>query len=476
MPTITTALLLFLVNMMILPSSLALLRSSPFWNHKSKYSAGFYLSPTAASNPVCDDKCDSKSTNSYNNEYHKIEKGEIYVREHFLSPAEVRLLREDIAQLQQQITNTKTEQTTTNNRGFQPSGLSNRVAGDRNEFGSSDRLTCTITPDLYTGNTTLSSMRLIIEEKLQDLRLELQKTLSKPRLELAEMYYSLSPKGSHLPRHQDERHEETKGDKGWINETRRSISWLIYLNENGWGRSTTTNKGGNQIATPAAGFGGELRAYVRKCSSKQGVKCGSHDGNIQVGWLRIESSSTSSDVGGDSTQEDCEYEPVFLDCWVKMPASKSNEMEEDGLEEDRLDWQAMSALYRIRTETLSRATNDKEDKYHQQQCQQHHRDYISPAFGPGSPSWPSDSNLEPTDFAIALARQLSQEKHRRRFVGVEDVRACQIVDVVPTGGTLVMFDSATVPHEVMEVQKGNRMAIAGWFHEAQQDFPEWYGS
>jgi len=471
MPTMTTTLLLFLVICSVFSSSLALLRSSPLCDHKSQYSTKLSLSLTKSPKSVNDNTCDSKSTtNSQDNGYHKIHKGEIYVRENFLTPDEVELLREDIFQLQQQIKNTKTEQTNTKNLGFQPSGLSNRVAGDRNEFGCSDRLTCTITPDLFEGNATLSSIRFVVEEKLQDLRLELQNSLSKPQLELAEMYYSLSPKGSHLPRHQDERHEETKGDKGWINETRRSISWLIYLNENGWGRSTTTKKGGNQIAEQAAGCGGELRAHVRKCSSEQGVQCGSHDGNIQVGWLRVESSSTSGGVD-DSTKEDCEYEPVFLDCWVKVPASISNEKEEAGFDENLLQWEAMSALYRIRTTNLSQQGNDQEDVYQQQR-----RDYVSSPFGPSSPSWPSDSNLEPTDFAEALAQQLSQENHRRRFVGVEDIRDCPIVDVVPTGGTLVMFDSATVPHEVLEVEKGDRMAIAGWYHEEQQDFPDWYGS
>eukprot|EP00984_Skeletonema_dohrnii_P026662 scaffold16028_cov56-Skeletonema_dohrnii-CCMP3373.AAC.1 len=81
-------------------------------------------------------------------------------------------------------------------------------------------------------------MRLLLEEKLEDLKSNLELLLSPPKdganleLHLAEMYYSISPKGSCLPRHQDERHEETKGDTGWINDTRRSISWILYLNDN----------------------------------------------------------------------------------------------------------------------------------------------------------------------------------------------------------------------------------------------------
>lgn len=432
----TTTIILFLCIAVILmaTSSLGLLRSPLLSNYKVphghlKNSFSKTTSPRNR-NVDTDDSDDGMDDKNYHHDYSKICKGQIYVREHFLTPEQVELLREDMFQLQKKQTETKT---------FRPSGLSNRVAGDQNKFGSSDRLTCTITPDLWKGKTNYSNMRLVVEETLEDIKVELEKRLSKPNgsLELSEMYYSLSPKGSHLPRHQDERHEMTKGTKGWINETRRSISWLIYLNEHGWG-------GSDGKETNVAGGGGELRAYVRSCC--EGVQCGSHDGNIQVGWLRIDESS--------SIESEAIYEPVFLDSWVK---TRNDDREEDGFE-----WQALSALYRIRTES-------KDEQ------QQQHRDYISQPFGPNSPSWPSNPNLEPVDFASALALQLNVD-HQSRFVGVEDIRACQIVDVIPKGGTLVLFDSATVPHEVLETQQGNRMAIAGWYHEPQQDFPEWYGS
>ena len=44
-------------------------------------------------------------------------------------------------------------------------------------------------------------------------------------------------------------------------------------------------------------------------------------------------------------------------------------------------------------------------------------------------------------------------------------------DVAPTGGTLVMFDSVALPHEVMSTFERERWATSGWFHEAQQDIP-----
>jgi Rps23 Pro-64 3,4-dihydroxylase Tpa1-like proline 4-hydroxylase len=50
----------------------------------------------------------------------------------------------------------------------------------------------------------------------------------------------------------------------------------------------------------------------------------------------------------------------------------------------------------------------------------------------------------------------------------------EAVDVAPRGGTLVLFDSVTSPHEVTAVGDGEaRVAMAGWFHESQQEFPQW---
>ena len=46
-----------------------------------------------------------------------------------------------------------------------------------------------------------------------------------------------------------------------------------------------------------------------------------------------------------------------------------------------------------------------------------------------------------------------------------------ILDVAPTGGTLVVFDSVALPHEVMATMERDRWAISGWFHEAQQEIP-----
>lgn len=321
-----------------------------------------------------------------------IRRGGLYVERNWLDAEEVTTLQQDVANL------------ATNY--FLPSGLSNRVAGDTNSFGSADRLTCTITPELFGGEN-----RERVENKLDTLRLRLQQELGIANLDLAEHYYSISPTGSSLPRHMDERHEETKGQKAWEAETRRSISWLLYLNDAEWNG------------------GGELRAYCRK-SSVDG--CGVHEGNLQVGWLPGET----------------EYTPVFLDSWVKTPVDNNSNNEEG-----ELQWKPLSALYR-----LSKGGE---------------RDYQSDSFGPGSPSWPSNMNLDPEEFAAALASQLH---HSGSFTSVESIESVSPTDVLPTGGTLVLFDSVTVPHEVLATTNGERFAMAGWFHEPTQDFPDWYGT
>jgi Rps23 Pro-64 3,4-dihydroxylase Tpa1-like proline 4-hydroxylase len=38
------------------------------------------------------------------------------------------------------------------------------------------------------------------------------------------------------------------------------------------------------------------------------------------------------------------------------------------------------------------------------------------------------------------------------------------------GGSLVLFDSVSLPHEVLSTLQGERLAIAGWFHEDQLSF------
>lgn len=240
----------------------------------------------------------------------------------------------------------------------------------------------------------------------------------------------------------DERHEETKGEKAWRAGTRRSISWLLFLNESGW-------DDGN-------GAGGELRAYCRLCDD---ARCGEHEGNVQVGWIPTESNGTDG-AGGEADR----FEPIFLDCWVKTRADEGGDDEvfDDGTSVRQL-WHPLYAMYRLRKRTP-----------HEIEGRPEKREYLTDVFGPDSPTWPSGENLDPDGFAAALASQLPTHLGKK-FVSTEAVHESP-VDVVPLGGTLVLFDSVAIPHEVLMTTEGERLAMAGWFHEKQQDFPEWYGS
>lgn len=380
--------------------------------------------------------------NKCEKDYSIIRHGGIYVEQKWITENEIKSLQQDIFNLR-----FKANANREDDELFQASGLSNRVPGDINEFGKMDRLTCTIHSELPQC-TVFSDVcqkvsqpiciRSAIDHKLEILKHELEKQLNK-KLELAEQYYSISPTGSFLPRHMDERHEETKGDKGWCSCTRRSISWLLYLNDYDWDDEGILS-----------GQGGAFRAYCRRMQAES--NCGANEGNLQVGWLLLNHDEIDEIHSGANHQI---FEPVFLDCWVKTPVG-------DSLGGDfEQEWHALYSLYVVRC-------NGRKNQKHQ-------RKYLSKPFGPDSPTWPSHMEINTFDeFASALASQLPLQT-QKKFRSVNDINGSKIVDVSPFGGTLVLFDSVTIPHEVLATTKGERLAIGGWFHERQQTFPEWYG-
>ena len=81
--------------------------------------------------------------------------------------------------------------------------------------------------------------------RMADLRSDLAYHLNRPELNRGlattqygygstEISYTRFGPGAYLKRHVDEHHEELKDTAGWMQPTRRSLSWLIYLNENDW--------------------------------------------------------------------------------------------------------------------------------------------------------------------------------------------------------------------------------------------------
>merc|ERR1712196_647469 len=86
------------------------------------------------------------------------------------------------------------------------------------------------------------------------------------------MGYSVGNPGSSLKRHMDERHPELS-KRGYSNgQTRRSLSYLVYLSDDEWNIERN---------------GGQLRTFPQK-GTRTGSNYytgGEYNGCLQVGWL-----------------------------------------------------------------------------------------------------------------------------------------------------------------------------------------------
>jgi len=288
---------------------------------------------------------------------------------------------------------------------FQPDGLTNTALSKTEQgfTGKADRQT------FCGGANWLSDLgdygsRLEFRNKMYKIKDQLALELNRPSLKIEgerrhEITYNWYEPGAKLGRHLDEHHEETKGVKGWLLDSRRSVTWLLYLND-GWKEEE----------------GGALRCFPRSNLSSQQVGC--HERNLQVGWLHV----------------DGEH-PVFLDCFRSS---------------------GQSALYTVKDS--SRQVLSLKD---------------------------FDVPRQPIDFATFLPsefgerfEQISTARLDPRFAAVNDNGGkgqaslladrdeAHSMDISPESGTLVIFDSVSLPHLVREVTGSRqRIAATGWFHE-----------
>ena len=312
---------------------------------------------------------------------------------------------------------------------FQPDGLTNTALRNQGFTAKADRQT--FRGQGWDSNVGDTETRVEFAARMKELRAQLAKELNRPTLETEgtmrhEMTYNWYEPGAKLARHLDEHHEETKGTKGWVMPTRRSVTWLVYLNE-GW----------------TAEDGGALRCFPRSNVNmkKNSIQVGCHQGNLQVGWVND---------GVD---------PVFLD--VFRPSGGA-------------------ALYQVVSSNSSegrggegRKSNDNDERRILSV-----RDFDVPA--------------QPIDFSTFLKEdmkesfsQISTRISDPRFALAGEVNNASggvthqhnfdcsnepiILDITPAAGTLVLFDSVTLPHLVREVTgKRQRIAATGWFHEDSQ--------
>ena len=293
----------------------------------------------------------------------RIRTGRVHVERDFIDATLAQRLRADATLLQE--------------RGlFRLDGLSRLgEAKERQGFNRGDRQTYAGGWEASEGD---SAARRLLAGKLAALRREAALALRRPSMGRAgavadERSYNWYEPGASLRRHGDEFHEETKGPRGWLLPTRRSLTWLLYLNKE-W----------------RADEGGALRAYerARPCDHAVGA---TDDGDVQVGW-----------VG-----EDREV-PVFLG----------------------EDQHGERVLY----DSTGRVRGG---------C----------AAGVAPPL------ASIADSGVRLIRG-SLDRNEPPPPG-EAIREIQ-----PVAGTLLLFDSVAVPHEVLAVTAERpRVACTGWFHE-----------
>ena len=366
-------------------------------------------------------------------DYGAITKGKLCIVQNWLVGEQLEALRNDVRMLLKE-------------GAFHESGLTTKVdphktssTGPRDE---QTRLVCEMRHDLGGDR----SARQAIDVRLDFLRKELEEATGRS-LCLEEQYYSFSPAGVTLALHMDERHEETKGDDAWTAESRRSISWLLYLSDEGWeSNHRQTPEDALEGTRSTSGAGGELRAY---CRTDAVAPIGAHEGNLQIGWLRCEDdggAEQSVDVhDGSASYPDSVSHAVFLDAWCKGSTP-------DGTE----GYGAMpeSRLYILQTDGK--------------------RTYLTDTISPGEGAFANDG-MDWDAFSAALRGHLPShlQPHFLSVVSTGDAEA-EVVHVSPVGGTLVLFDSVAIPHDVAAVERGERLALAGWFHEPQQEWPSWF--
>ena len=308
-------------------------------------------------------------------------------------------------------------------------------------------------------NTALGdwSVRKQFSTRIRDLRSDLAVNLQRPGLVSGtsistyggegstEISYTRFGPGAYLKRHVDEHHEELKGTAGWVKPTRRSLSWLIYLNED-WNADRN---------------GGCLRCYERTLDHDVSHHVGARpNGDLQIGWLR-------------PSLHDPLERPVFLDAQCVGDVNNNREAR----------WnQHYCAMYiddpttssvAVSSTTITAAAVTPSKYYITQMFSAHPTLFVA-----GGEFLLQQLFIQRKDYAnrfyfieppkslitewMGRIRDSQKGNHHYR---TEDESA---TDIAPLAATLVIFDSVTLPHEVLPSWHRPRWATSGWMHEDQQ--------
>ena len=251
----------------------------------------------------------------------------------------------------------------------------------------------------------MAEVKAVLSRELQD-----RPTLADDVQYTHEMEYLRYGTGALLARHTDEHHVELKRPNGSRlpkkpNASRRSITWMVYLNSE-W----------------SAQDGGQLRLHERAQPSVGSV--GARGPDLQVGWLRATSTEGEQPVFLDPLRPGPENENCVL--YTSDAAGKTRDL-------SSAPFAGVPALYLGGGDAVARKLMIEN---------------------------PADaSRFHLIDAPKTLVSSILPNPGDAGEDGGERVR-----DIVPKAGTLVMFDSVSLPHEVLQTNR-ERFAIQGWFHE-----------
>eukprot|EP00977_Amphora_coffeiformis_P004734 scaffold1007_cov176-Amphora_coffeaeformis.AAC.40 len=265
--------------------------------------------------------------------------------------------------------------------------------------------------------------------RMAALRTDLAYNLNRPGLDTGlavtkygngstEISYTRFGPGAFLKRHVDEHHEELKGPAGWLQPTRRSISWLIYLNQDWNGRTD----------------GGQLRCFQRTVPPMTtGTVIGARpNGDLQVAWLQ-------------ASAFDPIERPVYLD--GRRPDHKCSMYILDENNNDRpiyisKDFETNPIFYVAGSEALVRRfLVDRNDLAQRLRLVEPPKSKLGDLLSRRSADYAGEGEAPASDEVLA--------------------------DVDPLGGTLVLFDSVSLPHEVLACRGRERWSTSGWLHEGE---------
>lgn len=347
--------------------------------------------------------------------FSKIEEGKIAVIPNFIPESEINLLRTDAQNLW-------------NEGKFSTDALAGY--GTTSKFDPAKDRAVLRLPQWKKQSLGNHANRQRFGSLMAAVRTELAYNLDRPNLDRGkattlygkgstEISYTRFGPGAFLKRHVDEHHEELKGVDGWSKPTRRSVSWLIYVNDSSWdGRRD----------------GGKLRCFERR-QRPEGRIGATINGDLQIGWLA-------------ATAVDPKEHPVYLD------AKKHDHGE--------------CAMYILNDSIGTGKT------------------YISKAFETNPIMFVAGAEALAKKLLFPDRQDLAQRFHmieppKSRIVDIlkgDEAYAGwgenafvdeELEDVDANGGTLVLFDSVSLPHEVLATKGKERWACSGWFHEDQQE-------